>query len=350
MENLQQRYERLTERTIDLMWRQWLSLGANLSGDPARRAMIDPEALLMATCTVGRYDTRLFDEAMDWLGGNYSRLSSSRMVQVMSAYPVEDQRVLAAVEQWVSKFVDVETVVKGVRSKVARPPENETRWLWLLERETTPSRPDEIFEAWGYLRGAPRIRRHSGSPDLKNEANAMLTARAMFGKGARADVLAYLCCSEKGPKNTLSISKKVKYDQKAVYRALVQLTETGVVENLQPGGRGAAGYYRIKGEALLRSLDIKKPIFVNWADLFFAIDQVLADRRDNAADYSSDVLGGERARRLTGSMVPMIRKSCDVLAETPLPDIRHKSPRRFVDELLGFLEQALSETEKLMRK
>ena len=58
------------ELLLDFLWQEWSALGvAGQKKDPCRH-VIDPEALLLFTCSLGRYDQRLFDEVMDWLTTN----------------------------------------------------------------------------------------------------------------------------------------------------------------------------------------------------------------------------------------------------------------------------------------
>jgi hypothetical protein len=45
--------------------------------------MIDPEALLLATCTFGRYEPRLFDEVLDWMRTNGWVMNTQRLGTVL---------------------------------------------------------------------------------------------------------------------------------------------------------------------------------------------------------------------------------------------------------------------------
>ena len=53
------------DRAIELLWRQWTSLGVSGYGVPWRGGAVDPEALLLLTCRLGRYDARLFDAMIE---------------------------------------------------------------------------------------------------------------------------------------------------------------------------------------------------------------------------------------------------------------------------------------------
>jgi hypothetical protein len=58
------------ELLLDLLWRQWSTLGVAGHGSAEQERIIDPEALLLLTCTAARCDPRLFDEVIDWLQAN----------------------------------------------------------------------------------------------------------------------------------------------------------------------------------------------------------------------------------------------------------------------------------------
>ena len=55
-------------RILHFLWRQWAQLGlASAQVEQRDNWIVDPEALILATCEFGRYDARLFDEMLDWL-------------------------------------------------------------------------------------------------------------------------------------------------------------------------------------------------------------------------------------------------------------------------------------------
>jgi len=57
---------KLTEQMLQFLWRQWSALG--VAGEPeiVDHWVIDPEALLLVSSEFARYDSRLFDEILDW--------------------------------------------------------------------------------------------------------------------------------------------------------------------------------------------------------------------------------------------------------------------------------------------
>jgi hypothetical protein len=70
---------------LNFLWRQWSALGVagQASGEDAW--IIDPEALLLLTCTMGRHEPRLFDEALDWLQENGRFINVMRLKRILLA-------------------------------------------------------------------------------------------------------------------------------------------------------------------------------------------------------------------------------------------------------------------------
>jgi len=69
------------ERLLGLLWRQWGALGILGHGKDWVRTPLDPEALILVSCTVARRDPRLFDAMLDWLrvNGRYVNVHRLRL-------------------------------------------------------------------------------------------------------------------------------------------------------------------------------------------------------------------------------------------------------------------------------
>ena len=94
MENWQHGFERSIN---EIIWSQWAALGAFVAAEPCRGSIIDPEALLVATCAFGRRDARIFDEAMDWTITNHGLLKPWRIKRISRSFGPDTRRALGAV-------------------------------------------------------------------------------------------------------------------------------------------------------------------------------------------------------------------------------------------------------------
>ncbi len=331
----------LAETVSRILWSQWAALGAYLEAEPARKSVIDPEALLVATCAFGREDARLFDEALDWTIAHHELLKPWRLKRISRCFGPEVQRTLGAVLD----FVAVSTghnLFPGVREEARQVlPQVQTEELFHSERGryAKPSKsrqPDPVFAAWKLLRGQPRIRHHSGSPDLANPANLMLRLRDCYGAEARADVMTYLLTEPGG--SSCGIASKIKYQQGRVYDVLESLVSAGIAH--KRGGRGGA-YYWIDQKRVAASLGLgaKRPAFVAWGDVFCAYYSVLEDLRTHAVDYENEFLASERLRALTAKVVPMLSHAGEALSRLPAPDIKRLVGPELSRALRSFLLQ-----------
>ena len=91
--------DRLVERILQFLWRQWSALGVAGHARTDDSWIIDPEALLLFSTVVARHDARLFDETLDWLHLNDSWISLQRLGTMIKEYALGDMAVLAAMSE-----------------------------------------------------------------------------------------------------------------------------------------------------------------------------------------------------------------------------------------------------------
>lgn len=182
---------RSLEAALDLLWRQWCSLGVAGHSRPANPgSIIDPEALLLATTSIGRHDPRLFDECLDWLSRHASLLHLQRLRTLQTDTGLGDPVVLAAIADWL--------VEEGGQPKwkaFARQPARHREPVPLFATPVLHS-PDPIFSARGLLRPAITPRGMSRPPNPTLPPNLLLSLRALIGISARAEVI---LCLASGP-------------------------------------------------------------------------------------------------------------------------------------------------------
>lgn len=330
----------LTEAIDEIIWSHWAALGAFITVEPCRKSIVDPEALLVATCAFGRQDARILDEAMDWTIANHELLKPWRLKRISRSFGPDTQRVLGAVLEYtaIEKGKDLFPGVRKEASRVLDEVEKEELFRREKGRYTRGRKPpDEIFLRWKLLRGSPRIRNHSGEPDLRNPANLMLRLRDYYGAGARADVMTYLLTEKGGSSNGIAAS--IKYQQGRVYDVLEGLVDAGIAQ--KQGGRGHA-YYWIDQKRIAASLGLgrKRPVFFIWGDIFCAFDMVISDWREHQVEYTDEFLSAERMRDLTARVVPMLRKAGEPLSRMPAPDLRRQKGAEHKEALVVFMNRA----------
>jgi len=79
-------------QALDSLYADWRRVGAFPGASPATR-LIDPEALIAATWTVGRMDARLFDTTLQWSAENAELLDRIRLKASLGLMGVESSTV-----------------------------------------------------------------------------------------------------------------------------------------------------------------------------------------------------------------------------------------------------------------
>src|SRR3989338_1115587 len=89
--------EAYQELLLSFLWRQWAALGIAGHAGTDDPWAIDPEALLLFSCTMARYEARLFDEILDWTNTNGDVLNIQRLRNMMGQDLFSGEKVLGAV-------------------------------------------------------------------------------------------------------------------------------------------------------------------------------------------------------------------------------------------------------------
>ena len=79
------------DQLLDLLWRQWTALGVSGHGGTWEGSAIDPEALLLFSCSIARHDARLFDAMLDWMriNGRYINVQRVKRIFVQEGFAGE---------------------------------------------------------------------------------------------------------------------------------------------------------------------------------------------------------------------------------------------------------------------
>lgn len=264
---------RYLDTLLDFLWREWTALGVSGRDRTGVAHVIDPEALLLFTCSIGRYDPRLFDEVMDWLLLNGRYINVQRLRTILRKEGFRGGPVLAAVADWLTQRSNPakwrllasrsegaeedseEPLRTGAKSSAhVNEPRTERKYRTREEPDAgrkyrtiasaeiggdaTPlfylpdGRPlpvlremDETFLRRGLL-SAPVQPRGLSMPFPANGAAArLLRLRALFGVSVRCDVLNYLALNGSG--HPREVARELYFAQKSVYDVLADLERAG---------------------------------------------------------------------------------------------------------------------------
>ena len=268
--SLQQFRNRFLESLLQFLWREWTALGVAGPKNWALHHVIDPEALLLFTCSLGRYDQRLFDEVMDWLTKNGSFLNIQRMKNILRREKFGGGQVLSAVADWLSHR------------------DNPMKWKLLAKEEATRDDPqslfylqdgrplpqstdqDEIFQRHGFIRSSLSPRGYSQPFPADELPCLLLKMRALIGVNARCDVLTYLAWNGTG--HPREVARELYYSQKAIHDLMRDMAYSGVVHS----SRGARERtFRIAADSLpFLTGGISVAGWINWPILLSTAETV----------------------------------------------------------------------------
>jgi hypothetical protein len=278
---------------LEFAWRQWAQAGLSATPAGPDNSVIDPEALILFTITVARYDPRLFDEMLDWLTGNRRLLTTQRLRNLTGRFAV-DARLVGAVMAWAGEPPPAH------RQKAGAGQAPDDLLVFSPDVVSFVGEPDPAFAAYGYIR--PRATRSGKSrePDVRVPANFAFQLRHLFGPGSRSEVMRILLTFPDGPLDAARISDESGFAKRNVSDTLAGLVASRAVKARWSGNERHYSAYRDKWAALLEGgLSAgHAPTFVSWVHLFPAALEILTWLDNEAETEDSEYLISSRARSL----------------------------------------------------
>lgn len=279
------------ERILGILWRQWSALEVAGYRSETVEWVADPEALLALTCTMARYDARLFDEVLDWLTVNGRFVNVHRLKTLFAHISFGGRSVLNGIARVLHRHTSLP------KWKLLIEPAHDREKAEVLfhmpDGRPIPSHGevDADFLACGlirnpiHLRGLSRVFTPRGAPSL------LLRFRALVGVNARCEILLYLLTNGHG--HSHEIARQTHYFQKTVYDALSDMECSGYVVSSKSGRKRI---YRLTSPELTRTLldGAASPGWVEWPSLFGAIERFWMKLDTlSRAEYDQPLLNSE---------------------------------------------------------
>jgi hypothetical protein len=308
------------------LWQQWSHLG--VSGDTpisSDRRLIDPEALLLFTLRLGRFDPRLFDEVLDWCSTNGEWLSVQRLKALSKPFPAEE-KVSALQGEHPSTDVSAQTLnavaatlltrTRSGRWRALFPPKGMDTDLgkakepiaFFRERTGEPlptfGKEDPHFLAAGLSRSPVTLRGLSMPPPIEAPPCLILKLRALFGLDPRAEVVSYLLTHPIA--GTRELARATAYAPSTIHTVLSRLSAGRFLLGGPNSGYEAE---RHRWHAFLGELPLPDTAWVDWARvlpaLATALDALTAYQESPYLRASRLLrLGEYLCESLTGSGLP----------------------------------------------
>lgn len=301
--------ERLLQRLLDFLWRQWSALGVAGHARSVDPWMIDPEALLLFSTHIARHDSRLFDEILDWLHTSGSWINLQRLGRLHKDEPLGDSAVLAAIADLLSK----ESTHHKWKLLLRRAEQPTYPGADLLQRlfPSVPvlKEPDPVFLKHGLERGNIEYRGMSQAPRPDQPATFLFKLRALFGMQARAEVMAWLLANEQG--HPAEIARQTGYFRGSIQNVLNDLTVSGHIGSMRIGREKYFSILRHEEWRFLLTWPQADafPQWINWAPLFHAIQTFLDTLGKPGLDEKSENFQAIQLREALDQVTPALARA-----------------------------------------
>jgi hypothetical protein len=300
--SLQEFKAKAREKLLDLLWRQWGALGVSGSGQSENQWVIDPEALLLLTLTVARYDARLFNEVMDWLEVNGEYLNVQRLHNLVRNFGFQAQAQLSAVAERLGRKSAVALKWKKLAGEYKLPGETPLFFMEDGRPLPLPTECDEIFRQHGLLRSPFKPRNLSQPFPSEGEPSLLLRLRALFGVNLRCEILCLL--GQVDEIHPSLIARSVGLGPRATQNVLVDMVRSGAV---QVRTMSREKFYALAPgilDPLLRPHG--KTPWVNSVPLFRALEILWLGLSDPRRQDLDRLMLASEWRRLAKEMAPLL--------------------------------------------
>lgn len=309
------------EDLLRFLWRQWSALGVAGHAETDDPWIIDPEALLLFSSTVARHDARLFDEIVDWLRTNGSWINLQRLGNLQKEEQLGDPGILAAIAEHLARdsaHHKWKVLIRRADASIA--PESEVPQA-LFPDLPLLGEPDPIFLKRGWQRGPLDLRGMSQAPRPDNPATFLFKLRALFGRQARAEIIAWLLANGGG--HPAEIARQTGYFRRTVQLVLNELAESGHVRSLQTGREKNFTIHSGEWRFLLTWSHAETfPQWITWAPIFKVFSTLLDTLSLPGIDERSEHFQAVQFREALNSVLPALNRASLSTAFTSSPDLR----------------------------
>ncbi|MFA5857588.1 MAG: helix-turn-helix transcriptional regulator [Elusimicrobiota bacterium] len=276
-------------KITNILWRQWTALGVPGTIDVEDKGVVDPEALIPATCLFGRYDSRLFDEMLNWLYINGKVVNIQRLKNIIAKEMFVNADIIPAI----AEFLNTTSKYRFLKWKKILPAANNVtdkkNFFYFRDGNAMEQfgPADAIFEKYGYLRGPVKLREHTLPVYYRYGSDVIFKLRALFGVRTRADIVLYLLTHEYA--HPREIARDLYYAPKSVQDILIEMSNSGLV-NMRPEGKEKQYFLdKTRWHEFLKLHD-RHVEWITWPAVFRALEIIWLKISGEKADGYSKLL------------------------------------------------------------
>ncbi len=327
----------LIERLLRFLWRQWSALGVAGHARTDDPWIIDPEALLLFSSTVARHDARLFDEILDWLHRSGSWINLQRLGTLQKEEQLGDPGLLAAIAEHLARdSIHHKWKVLIRRADASTAPESQVLQN-LFPDLPLLGEPDPVFLKRGWQRGPLDLRGMSQAPRPDQPATFLFKLRALFGRQARAEIIAWLLAHDQG--HPAEIARQTGYFRRTVQLVLNELAESGHVRAIRSGREKDFSIRASEWRFLLTWEHAGSfPRWITWAPVFKVFTTILETLSQPGIDEHSEHFQAVQFRAALDSVLPALNRAGLTTGFTSSPELRGNA---LIDSLLKDIDAIL---------
>lgn len=290
------------DRLLELLWRQWTAVGVSGHSRKNETMVVDPEALLVLTATIGRYDARLFDSVLDWLRINGDYLNAQRIRNLGRRAAPQTQAVISCMAAILGERAEAAMKWKKLASTF---PLSEPVPLFYQDPETpmpVAGELDPTYLARGLQRPLQRSRMTAAAFPQEGAPSLLLRLRALLGVHIRCEILCLLGARAEAHPSLLA--RLIGLSPRTVQNILVDMTRSGLVQ-VRTEGRQKQ-YALVPGplDGLLRP-DGPTP-WRNSAPFYFALEKTWFGICDPRIQGLDNLTLASHWRRLAREVSPQL--------------------------------------------
>lgn len=290
------------DRLLGLLWRQWSAIGVSGYGPSEETTVVDPEALLLLTLTIARYDARLFDEVLDWLEINGDYLNVQRLQSLLKQYDFQAKAELSSVAEMLGQKSSVALKWKKLGTKYFQHKGAALFHMKDGRPMPAPVHVDAIFQNHGLLR-PPVSNRNLSLPFPKGGTpSLLLRLRALLGVNYRCEILCVLGSVDEIHPSL--IARLIGQNPRSTQNILAEMVWSGVI---QVRTRSREKLYALNTEILDRLL---RPdgltSWGNYASLFRALEILWLGVSSLKLQSLDPLMMASEWRRIAKQMRPLL--------------------------------------------
>ncbi len=223
------KFKNVCSRQLGQLWRAWRGLGLFSNGG---RSRVGIEEALIGLCVLGRYDQRLFDEAVSLLI-SYSGLINKNKIKYMigKADPASSSVFSVVAALLVEHAGDRRFKPMAVKGTLAERIHAKPFFISFNKRQAfSGSTFDPLFFQYGWKRNI--FRNSDNVPRLPVIAalNPFIKSKIIFGNTVRADIIMELLMN--GQCIAPELARKNGFAQKSVWNVMTDLAAAGIVDSV----------------------------------------------------------------------------------------------------------------------